>query len=357
MFVRMRSRKRCPIGFTLVELLVVIAIIGVLVGLLLPAVQSAREAARRMSCQNNMKQLGLAAHNFESTYKKLPPGHLGTTDATGNLNVSIGVDPNWQSANTWVGHLVFLLPFMEQNNVYAPFPDRRDLEPKNHRPRFNLATVPTAQRYRYEAWWGVTNNPDCWTEGNYRLSILLCPSDNAYSNTVGEVYAYQFSTAGFGRVTSGTATQPDVSTVGRTNYLGVAGRIGKAVVNNWATWAGVFDNRSETRFGSITDGLSNTLMFGEVTGEWTSINPRRGRARSISWATGALCTEGMRATYETFNNGDVSKLYRFSSMHPGNIINVTMGDGSVKTLSLNLTETALFDLSGMADGAISQVPE
>lgn len=93
-------------GFTLVELLVVIAIIGVLVGLLLPAVQSAREAARRMQCSNNLKQVGLAVHNFESTFKKLP--HAGQCDSTG------GAATVYMTQST----PTLLLPFIEQNNVY-----------------------------------------------------------------------------------------------------------------------------------------------------------------------------------------------------------------------------------------------
>jgi len=99
-------RHHRPSGFTLVELLVVIAIIGVLVALLLPAVQAAREAARRSQCQNNMRQLGLAAHNYESNYRTLPPGvvvNLATT-VTGN-NGAWGVHGR-------------ILPFLEQNNLY-----------------------------------------------------------------------------------------------------------------------------------------------------------------------------------------------------------------------------------------------
>ena len=99
-------------GFTLVELLVVIAIIGILVGLLLPAVQAAREAARRMQCSNNLKQLGLAIHNYESAIKRLPPGGLHIRDGFGADSSSTSWGPNW---------LVMLLPYIEQGSLHAQY--------------------------------------------------------------------------------------------------------------------------------------------------------------------------------------------------------------------------------------------
>lgn len=99
-------------GFTLVELLVVIAIIGILVGLLLPAVQAAREAARRMQCSNNLKQLGLAIHNYESAIKRLPPGGLHIRDGFGADSSSTSWGPNW---------LIMLLPYVEQAPLHARY--------------------------------------------------------------------------------------------------------------------------------------------------------------------------------------------------------------------------------------------
>ena len=101
-------------GFTLVELLVVIAIIGILVGLLLPAVQAAREVARRMQCSNNVKQLGLAVHNFESTYRKLP--HSGQCGSTGSTTTPYMI----HSTPTQ------LLPYIEQTAIYNMFDHNAD---------------------------------------------------------------------------------------------------------------------------------------------------------------------------------------------------------------------------------------
>ena len=101
------SRK----GFTLVELLVVIAIIGILIALLLPAVQAAREAARRTQCANNLKQLGLACHNYLDVHKKMPPGTTGIRNNAWNNDNELWNEP-------WVSLTVYLLPYIEQQNLY-----------------------------------------------------------------------------------------------------------------------------------------------------------------------------------------------------------------------------------------------
>src|SRR5688572_23681201 len=118
----MRSRPTIPPrGFTLVELLVVIAIIGALVALLLPAVQSAREAARRMKCQNQLKQIGLALHNYHDVFSGMPPGGMATASTA--------------AANDGMGFHVFLLPYVEQTALFQEFSGHL---PYNAQPNRNL---------------------------------------------------------------------------------------------------------------------------------------------------------------------------------------------------------------------------
>ncbi|MEZ6075360.1 MAG: DUF1559 domain-containing protein [Pirellulaceae bacterium] len=151
--------KRQRLGFTLVELLVVIAIIGLLVGLLLPAVQMARETARRMQCQNNLKQLGIALHNYESSHRKLPPAMTwngrGEPNGGGLLcigafdRVAMGISPASGPDPLRANWVVMLLPYLEQSNLAQSLNNNLSIDDPVNRP---LRTV--------------------------ELSTMKCPSDS-----------------------------------------------------------------------------------------------------------------------------------------------------------------------------------
>jgi prepilin-type N-terminal cleavage/methylation domain-containing protein len=204
-------------GFTLVELLVVIAIIGILVGLLLPAVQAAREAARRMQCSNNLKQLGLAVHNYESSHKTM--GRLATEGMT-----SWGVDSAWNGFSPHTG----LLPYIEQGalfqNVY--FQDTLNWPAyRGEESNWNAGRNGTAP--------GASLTVQQITRA--RVATFICPSDADFPNT-------WFS----GQKNYGFNAGPSVGW-----NTGGGGRIG--VMNRYAN----------TKFGAITDGMSNTILAAE----------------------------------------------------------------------------------------------
>jgi prepilin-type N-terminal cleavage/methylation domain-containing protein len=204
-----RSRRR--LAFTLVELLVVIAIIGVLVALLLPAVQAAREAARRSSCSNNFKQLGIAIHNYHDTLNALPPGTMAT-----QLNQAA---PNNPGTMSWMIHL---LPFMEQGALYD------SLQP-------------------YFATRQSRNFPSVYM--NTKIKTLICPSDgNSPQDGTG----------------AGTADPPpDYNDGFIGNYLLCHGNQVLTVATSKDA-NGIFYYLSRTNLASITDGTSNTVMGSEV---------------------------------------------------------------------------------------------
>ena len=357
-------------GFTLVELLVVIAIIGILVGLLLPAVQAAREAARRMQCSNNIKQLGLAAHNFESAFKRFPPGYLGI-----NRIGTAGLPQQDWNRNSGVSHLVYMMPYMEQTQIYNLFANDLDLNPD-----VDGVGVPTAQAIRYSIWWNQ-NNP--WTGGNYRIGSLLCPSDDAFGGTrhtaIG-LHSWAASGVAAAPATSlwfeGTANAAWHATMGKTNYVGIAGRRGRTGTTfitpstdavpgvNYDSLQGIFTQRSKTKMGQIADGTSNTMMFAEITGDFDDPCRPSGRYQSMSFASaGGGITHWMMGNNSTGtplpwqSNVRCKSLFRLSSMHSGGIINTCFGDGSVRGIPITAEYRAWLLLGSMADGIVFQSPE
>ncbi|WP_152049523.1 DUF1559 domain-containing protein [Tautonia marina] len=297
------NRRR---GFTLIELLVVIAIIGVLIALLLPAVQSAREAARRAQCTNNMKQLGLAAHNYESTHGSLPPGRL---------------DCCW---GTWVG---FVLPYLEQDAIYASY---------------NTQGGATSEALGWAGLrYGGASNV---TATSTRLNALSCPSDSPNAPiavTINGVrygiqsynYAGNYGNTGYGQ----QATLNGVA-FGGAPY----GFLTSRTVGDPARPA---NPGTTTKFGDIRDGLSNTMLHGEVI-----VAQGQDLRGFVWWGDGSSFT-----TYLAPNSQLPDRIYTASycrypmmdnppcavsdatnpnmfasrSRHPGGV-NVTMADGSVR---------------------------
>lgn len=316
-------------GFTLVELLAVIAIIGVMVSLLVPAVQAAREASRRMQCANNLKQLGLAALNFEAQYGRFPPGYIGEQP------VKPALDGAW---NSYVGHLVFLMPFMEAESISQPWFAKRDLNVDHFA---KVANDPQFVRWSTGAF---PNGDSLWGDHQVSISTLLCPSDDPYQNTVATIT--EMRTSSISGVLHGYSEQ---TLLGRTNYLGSAGQLGVGVASRDAK-RGIFTNRSKTKFRDILDGSSNTLLFGEVTGSYDAKTGTE-RQRSISWNAGGQWTEWHRSVY---GYAWQKRAERFSSMH-NRILQFTMADGSVRALSID--GDLLVELSSIAGQEVAGIPE
>jgi len=224
MFPKVKGRSKR--GFTLIELLVVIAIIAVLIALLLPAVQQAREAARRTQCRNNLKQIGLALHNYEGSNLVFPPAYQispgASTAPMGPFNATTG-----DSGPGWTG-LFAILPQIEQSNLYNSF---------------NI-------------------NLPCWDPSNAKPALTpipayLCPS----ATNSGDTY----------QVVNTCAANPTVmATFSRSNYVANAGQVEVWAVippttDLSAVANGPFYRNSRTQIRDITDGLTNTVFFGEQT--------------------------------------------------------------------------------------------
>jgi prepilin-type N-terminal cleavage/methylation domain-containing protein len=310
-------------GFTLIELLVVIAIIGVLIGLLLPAVQKVRDAANRTKCANGLKQLGLALHHYHDATGTLP---------SGIRSWKIPAEPHsWWS---WMAHL---MPYFEQDNLFRAADDFSQ----------NVSWYP----------WGNPPNPALAVP----QAVLQCPAD---SRTL--VAAY---------VPSEPHLPPSL-TVAFTTFLGVNGI-------SFHDAKGLFFSNSNVRFAEVSDGLSNTLMVGErppsedlVFGWWFAGTGQHGWVNGKSTDSGSsdvlLGVNEVNLTYlgppdncpygddkpYLFKAGDLQNVcdqFHFWSLHVGGA-NFLFGDASVHFFAYSISNDVLRGMATRADGEVVQLP-
>jgi len=362
-------------AFTLVELLVVIGIIGALVGLLLPAVQAAREAARRMSCTNNLRQIGMATQNFEGVNKRLPPGAL----LPGLQNTPFpGATPAnpyefQQNQHSGIGHLAFLLPYIEATQLWSTLQSSVNLSVDTS----GVGATTGSMQQRLNMYW--TKTP-AWEAGQYQIPLYLCPSDATSSDAARSVFVNHAFTASTGAspfhwlIEETTQNASWHRTMGKTNYLGCMGRSGKTGTKQLDPAQphgadlgkrgltpddlnGVFGIRSKTQLAEIKDGLSNTFLFGEVTGSWSNPVGFSGRLNSFWWIsangqyTRFMLPYPWVAGLKTIQSGDASK---FHSLHSGGL-HMCYADGAVRFVSYSIDTPLWYIMGGMKDGLQGQI--
>jgi prepilin-type N-terminal cleavage/methylation domain-containing protein len=337
--IMVRSRKGR--GFTLIELLVVIAIIAILIGLLVPAVQQVRESASRTQCANNLKQIALAALNYESTNKRLPPGGLVSPNS-----ITLGWTSAPPLAGPYTGVLAFLLPYVEQDNVY------KQLDPGLF--LFNTTTGAWAYStppfdYKISGGYPASQGPN-GTGYNHvidtRISTFECPSDNADNQTNASAFGYPSGGVIDAYFISGRYLYIDFvwdwpgfgHEMGPANYIGCAGYFGQSLSPQYC---GPYYQNSRTKITDILDGTSNTFGFGETLG---GTAPPAARDFRLSWMGAGSMPTG-------FGLSSTPDWYQFSSKHKA-VVQFAFCDGSVHGILNSANFSNFVYASGMRDSKV-----
>jgi prepilin-type N-terminal cleavage/methylation domain-containing protein len=337
-------------AFTLIELLVVIAIIALLMALLLPAIQKVREAANKMICASNQRQLAIAMHNYHTDFQKLPPGGLGGYDnpATGVTKLTWA---NQLAGGPRIGIWYILLPYIEGDNIKKLFVVAGEADsPPN--PTF---TPPATGIQWY-------NNSINSVPAQAKMKIMECPSDTLrdvipsvgviagthwfFDGPGGRSWWIDEPWAGFSWSSPPSAFW---QALGRTNYIVCSGGSGTPtgappIDDPFWQYIGVFSNRSKITLGQLTvmDGTTNTILLGETLG-----GQRVGRVDTvIPWVVNSNMATGAGLGRGQFKNEDDptgpgwdganrtprgGAWYRFSAMHASGV-QFAFGDGSIRTI-------------------------
>lgn len=356
----MVRRRRHQRGFTLIELLVVIAIVGILIGLLVPAVQAARESARRTQCSNNLRQLGLALQGFEGTFRHFPPGFSSSPTSNGWVPPGEYVDPvTWNASPGW-GWGAHLLPFLEGSTVH----DQIDFE-------FAI----WANRHRVIV--------------QTQFSFFLCPSSSGDTQPFAVVDSNRdpFSPDGVTPIILGRSHY--VASHGQESAWGpeagsdltgvVFSDIYSFTTKNVAVYGdvsrvadGPFYRNSKTRTASVRDGLSNTIFLGEHSSAlsdktWVGVVPGATVHPNFSSPENGPDGAATLVLYHMGPSGGELDITGFPIIHPVNYPtfhvgqmyaehpgggNVCMGDGSVHFIAETVDLITWAELSSINEGEV-----